>query len=205
MDNEQNNTPYQGAYTGEQIDQAIQKALEPHVEKFNGRTGTVLPQKGDYKAEQIDLDPVSGLTADNLQEAVTELFTSVSEGKSLIASAVTDKGIPTEADAPFETMRDTYFQQGGQLIYSMWDGYLQPDHADRDLLRYIGSRKIVHLHTSGHAGRDTVKALIDGLRPAALLPIHCEAEDRDEFLSLHGSCLMLNDGQRWEVGSCLNC
>ena len=117
MDNEQNNTPYQGAYTGEQIDQAIQKALEPHVEKFNGRTGTVLPQKGDYKAEQIDLDPVSGLTADNLQEAVTELFTSVSEGKSLIASAVTDKGIPTEADAPFETMRDNILaiETGGGL------------------------------------------------------------------------------------------
>ena len=47
------------------------------------------------------------------------------------------------------------------LIYSMWDGYLQPDHADRDLLRYIGSRKIVHLHTSGHAYVETIAKLIE--------------------------------------------
>jgi hypothetical protein len=45
-----------------------------------------------------------------------------------------------------------------------------------------------------------VKELIDGLYPAALLPIHCEAESRKEFLSLHENCLMLEDGQRWEVG-----
>lgn len=40
---------------------------------------------------------------------------------------------------------------------------------------------------------------IGGLRPVALLPIHCEAGNRKEFLSLHGNCLMLNVGQRWEV------
>ena len=92
------------------------------------------------------------------------------------------------------------------LFYSMWKGHKQTA-AVKKVLEFCRERKItvVDLHTSGHASRDTVKALIDGLRPAALLPIHCEAEDRDEFLSLHGSCLMLNDGQRWEVGSCLNC
>lgn len=41
--------------------------------------------------------------------------------------------------------------------------------------------------------------MIDGLCPAALLPIHCEAGDRKEFLALHENCLMLDDGQRWEV------
>ena len=58
---------------------------------------------------------------------------------------------------------------------------------------------VVNLHASGHASRKTLQALIDGLRPAVLLPIHCEAEDRAEFLSLHGNCLMLNDGERLEV------
>ena len=46
----------------------------------------------------------------------------------------------------------------------------------------------------------STKTLIDGLRPAALLPIHCVAEDREAFLSLHNNCLMLSDGQRWKVG-----
>ena len=42
------------------------------------------------------------MTSTNIQDAVTELFTSVSEGKSLIAAAVTDKGIETAADATFQ-------------------------------------------------------------------------------------------------------
>lgn len=86
------------------------------------------------------------------------------------------------------------------LLYSMWQGYKQTAAVKR-LLEFCGKRGITveDLHASGHASRDTVKALIDGLEPAALLPIHCEAEDRAEFLSLHKNCLPLDDGQRWEV------
>ncbi len=87
------------------------------------------------------------------------------------------------------------------LLYSMWQGYRQTA-AVKQLLDFCEKRGIIveDLHTSGHAGRDTVKGLIDGLCPAALLPIHCESEDRETFLSLHSNCMMLNDGQRWEVG-----
>lgn len=93
-------------------------------------------------------------------------------------------------------------EQHTLLFYSMWEGYKQTAAVQR-VLEFCRERSIsvVSLHTSGHAGRDTVKALIDGLCPAALLPIHCAAEDREEFLSLHNNCLMLNDGQRWEVES----
>jgi len=93
-------------------------------------------------------------------------------------------------------------EQHPLLFYSMWEGYKQTA-AVQKVLEFCRERSIsvVSLHTSGHAGRDTVKALIDGLCPAALLPIHCAAEDREEFLSLHNNCLMLNDGQRWEVES----
>ena len=86
------------------------------------------------------------------------------------------------------------------LLYSMWQGYKQTAAVKR-LLDFCVQRGITveDLHTSGHAVRDEVKSLIDGLNPAALLPIHCEAGDRKEFLSLHGNCLMLDDGQRWEV------
>ena len=91
-------------------------------------------------------------------------------------------------------------EQHPLLLYSMWQGYKQTAPVKR-LLDFCGERGITveDLHTSGHASRDTVKALIDGLRPAALLPIHCVAEDREEFLSLHENSLMLDDGQRWEV------
>lgn len=48
----------------------------------------------------------SGATSTNVQGAIDELFTSVSEGKSLIASAITDKGVNTSADASFQVLKD---------------------------------------------------------------------------------------------------
>lgn len=48
----------------------------------------------------------SGATSTNVQGAIDELFTSVSDGKSLIASAITDKGVNTSADASFQVLKD---------------------------------------------------------------------------------------------------
>lgn len=75
------------------------------VSSFNGRSGAVKPQSGDYTAENISFTPGTGMTAENVQSAITELFTSVSEGKAQIASAITDKGVQTSADASFDTMQ----------------------------------------------------------------------------------------------------
>lgn len=44
------------------------------------------------------------IKSDNVQGAIDQLFTSVSEGKSLVAKAVTDKGVQTALDATFETI-----------------------------------------------------------------------------------------------------
>ena len=46
----------------------------------------------------------SGMTADNVQSAIDEVFTSVSSGKTLVAGAITDKGVPTSASDTFTTM-----------------------------------------------------------------------------------------------------
>lgn len=75
------------------------------VSSFNGRSGAVMPQSGDYTAENISFTPGTGMTAENVQSAITELFMSVSEGKAQIASAITDKGVQTSADASFDTMQ----------------------------------------------------------------------------------------------------
>ncbi len=45
-------------------------------------------------------------TAKTAAGAITELFTNVSDGKALIASAITDKGVPTDADDSFSEMAD---------------------------------------------------------------------------------------------------
>ena len=48
----------------------------------------------------------SSMKATNVQSAIDELFTDVSEGKTLIATAVTDKGVETAATDSFSTIAD---------------------------------------------------------------------------------------------------
>lgn len=63
--------------------------------------------EGDLSASQVGYNNVAtGMTATDVQSAITELFTSVSEGKSLLAGAITDKGVSTSADDTFQQMAE---------------------------------------------------------------------------------------------------
>lgn len=46
----------------------------------------------------------SGMSSDNVQDAIDELFTSASNGKELIADAIAGKGVPTSANDTYATM-----------------------------------------------------------------------------------------------------
>lgn len=46
------------------------------------------------------------ITGTNVQQAIDQLFTSVSNGKQQIASAITDKGVSTSASDSFATMAE---------------------------------------------------------------------------------------------------
>jgi ribonuclease J len=62
---------------------------------------------------------------------------------------------------------------GGNLIYSMWDGYLlKPD--TKKLIDYLTNRKFtVHkIHTSGHADIETLKQMVEAIKPKFIVPIH---------------------------------
>ncbi len=63
--------------------------------------------------------------------------------------------------------------EGGRFIYSMWEGYLQEDKT-RVFVDYLASRglSIHNLHTSGHADEETLKRMVDAIRPKSLVPIH---------------------------------
>lgn len=59
------------------------------------------------EADEISYDNTdTGMTATNVQSAIDEVFQSVSDGKVLIADAITDKGVPTSADDTFSTMAE---------------------------------------------------------------------------------------------------
>lgn len=83
------------------------------------KNGKYYASAGSNVAENIIYDNTeSGLEANDVQGAINELnsnldnistdietcFQSVSNGKTLLASAITDKGVTTAQDATFETM-----------------------------------------------------------------------------------------------------
>lgn len=62
-------------------------------------------EEGDLTAAQVGYNnTATGMTATDVQAAITELFTSVSEGKAQIAGAITDKGVSTSGEASFQQM-----------------------------------------------------------------------------------------------------
>lgn len=63
----------------------------------------------------------------------------------------------------------------GILFYSMWSGYKQKCDvaAFLDFMRSKGVT-VVDLHTSGHADANTIDALVAGVKPKYIIPVHTE-------------------------------
>lgn len=57
----------------------------------------------------------------NVQDAIEEVFQSVSNGKELLADAITDKGVETSATDTFETMADNIEQISGGGVPEILD------------------------------------------------------------------------------------
>ena len=74
----------------------------------------------------------------------------------------------------FEEMLNEFYPVDGQIIYSMWEGYLKPGHADQALIDFIGERPYEYLHTSGHAYAETIAKLIETVDPKVIVPMHTE-------------------------------
>ena len=100
----------------------------------------------------------------------------------------------------FEEMRDTFYPLDGQIIYSMWDGYLKPEHADPALLDFIDGRPCEQLHTSGHAYPETIARLIETVDPRMIVPMHTERAEEfaamPQFARWAGRIRPLTDGKQ---------
>ena len=74
------------------------------------------------------------------------------------------------------------------LIYSMWQGYLNPRHPayDEGLAAFVGQfdGRVKAIHSSGHADRDTLAKFINDIAPRKyIVPFH--TEDAAGFKALH--------------------
>ena len=90
---------YTSAYSGEEIDAAVKKVSEGlagGVASFNGRTGAVLPQSGDYNATQI---PVSG---EPEAETVATALSNKAPGGFGFGDAIQEI-VTTSAEESYET------------------------------------------------------------------------------------------------------
>jgi len=67
---------------------------------------------------------------------------------------------------------------GGNLIYSIWDGYLEKS-STKKFIDYLTNRNFAlhKIHTSGHADIGSLQELAEALNPQAIVPIHTFAAE----------------------------
>ena len=108
------------------IQKEIPKAINEVNDKINSietdLQNVVIYNPDDTNEDFITADNIafsdSNFTATNVKGAISELFQSASNGKQLIANAITGKGIPTNKNDSFQTMATNIgnIQNGGTGI-----------------------------------------------------------------------------------------
>ncbi len=84
---------------------------------------------------------------------------------------------------------------GGNLIYSMWEGYLQKPHT-KQFIDSLTSRGFTmqNIHTSGHADTQTLKLMVEAMKPQTIVPIHTFGAGLYKSI-FSSSVTELNDGE----------
>jgi ribonuclease J len=92
-----------------------------------------------------------------------------------------------------------YEIEGGNLIYSMWEGYLKKPYTMK-FVDYLTNRKFTlhKIHTSGHADTQTLKKMVEAIKPKNIVPIHTfEGEKYKDIFK--EPIVELNDGEIREI------
>lgn len=112
---------------------SINDAIENHTEQISTNTENLM-----YLESEVDTNTQSisnlNTSVNNVNQTVSQhstdinnLFTFVSNGKQLLASAITDKGVETEASDSFETMAQNIANiMGGfkgEIYFESWNLY----------------------------------------------------------------------------------
>lgn len=89
--------------------------------------------------------------------------------------------------------------EGATFIYSLWEGYLQDDSMKK-MMGFIEKKnmKFYQVHTSGHAEIDTLKKVVNKLKPGKIVPIHTFHPDKYSGL-FKQKIEQVSDGEVFEV------
>jgi len=65
---------------------------------------------------------------------------------------------------------------GGNFIYSQWEGYRSKDTKTAAFVKYLRGRNMndISLHTSGHADISTLQKYVTSINPKHIIPIHTD-------------------------------
>ena len=77
----------------------------------------------------------------------------------------------------------------------MWEGYLQKS-GTKKLLDYLTNRNftIYKIHTSGHADTQTLKQMVEAIKPKNIVPIHTFS--KSEYAGIFSTPIVeINDGE----------
>lgn len=83
------------------------------------------------------------------------------------------------------------------VVYSLWGGYLRPEYGERQAKEFaeLSARddvRFTQIHTSGHADLQTLKVLVQKMKPKSVIPIHTEYKVK--FPEHFDNVLILDDG-----------
>lgn len=141
-----------------------------------GNFSDVYKFKNVYK---LDLD--RELKKDNWRKTQKECM----EENGFLALIKPEKWCEKYIDAFINDCRDNVINEMPVLIYSMWDGYVDPNHKSKnqEWIDFLDKQKakgveVIHLHTSGHATAEMIKDMIIAVDPQeAIIPIHTECKE----------------------------
>lgn len=86
----------------------------------------------------------------------------------------------------------------GTFIYSMSEHYIEGEENEeyrcclQNWLNHFGM-DFEQIHCSGHADRDGVKRMIEGVEPKKVIPIH--TQNPEEFKKMHGDVVLIENGK----------
>lgn len=120
-----------GCELGKTIDSGQEKDIIAQFMKYLIKVDSTLSISGEAADAKIVGDRLK-----KIEETEENLKKSVSDGKSLVASAITEKGVETAADATFKTMHDNILniKSGGSGSYVIADNSLDnPPLVSKDM------------------------------------------------------------------------
>jgi ribonuclease J len=84
--------------------------------------------------------------------------------------------------------------ENGVFIYSMWNGY-KKEKTTREFINFLINKGMteIQVHTSGHADQESLKRMVDILKPKNIVPIHTFEGDKYKKIFSGTKVLRVND------------